>query len=210
MGSPPDDRDRDENEGPQHRVRIAPGIALGVTEVTVGEWQDCLADGGCNAYQLPQSIGFNERSQSDPMEFVSWDDAQAYVAWLSKKTSKDYRLPSEAEWEYAARAGSSTVQYGWRGFKPSPNPFGVYKLNQSQAEWVEDCWHHRYFTSLGARAPSDGSAWTSGPGTDCSMRVVHGGGPLTRVAHREPANGTVRRMDASFRVARNLGPAEQD
>ena len=117
---------------------------------------------------------------------VSWDDAQAYVAWLSKETGQPYRLLSEAEWEYAARAGTTT-RYSWGDDPPTPeqanfgrnvgkttevgtyppNPWGLHDMHGNVWEWVEDCWNESY-----QGAPSDGSAWTSG---DCSRRVLRGG-----------------------------------
>jgi eukaryotic-like serine/threonine-protein kinase len=119
---------------------------------------------------------------------VSWDDAQSYVAWLSKITGKAYRLLSEAEWEYAARAGSTTRysfgddeaeldQYSWYSGnsisrahpvgQKTPNAFGIFDMHGNVWEWVEDCYHDDY-----EGAPVDGAAWTTG---DCDARVVWGG-----------------------------------
>ena len=105
MGSPESEKGHVENEGPVHRVRIAAPFAVGVYEVTFEEWDACGEDGGCRGYE-PQDASFGRGRR--PVINMSWEDAQAYVGWLSEKTGKRYRLPSESEWEYAARAGTRT------------------------------------------------------------------------------------------------------
>ena len=109
MGSrvPEDERDRYSYPGPVRRVRIAAPFAVGVYEVTFSEWDACEEDGGCRGYS-PHDHGQGRGRR--PVTNVSWTDAQAYVRWLSEKTGKRYRLPSESEWEYAARAGARTLQ----------------------------------------------------------------------------------------------------
>jgi formylglycine-generating enzyme required for sulfatase activity len=111
MGSPPDEKDRANNEGPQHGVTFAKPFAIGKYEVTFDEWKACVDGGGCKTFTSGDA-GDDEGRGRRPVTNVTWDDAKAYVAWLSKKTGNDYRLPSEAEWEYAARAGRSGP-YWW-------------------------------------------------------------------------------------------------
>jgi serine/threonine-protein kinase PpkA len=162
---------------------------------------------------------------------VSWGDAQAYAAWLSRRTGKPYRLPSEAEWEYAARAGSTTARpwgpeltrdranYGaeaccapaavgadkWRFTSPvgafPANRFGLYDMIGNVWQWVEDCGHDRY-----DGAPADGSAWVLG---DCRTRMVRGGAwfqapDSERSAARAADDAGFRIADIGFRVARSL------
>jgi formylglycine-generating enzyme required for sulfatase activity len=108
MGSPESEAQRGSDEGPQRRVTFTRQFAVGKFSVTFDEWDACVADGGCNRYRpLDQGWGRDRR----PVINVSWDDAQAYVAWLSRKTGKTYRLLSEAEWEYAARARTQPDVY---------------------------------------------------------------------------------------------------
>ena len=109
MGSPRGEAGRDGDEGPRHEVRIAEPFAMGVYEVTFAQWDACAAAGGCGG-RRPKDRGWGRGDR--PVIFVSWDDAQAYVRWLSEKTGERYRLPSESEWEYAARAGTAT-RYWW-------------------------------------------------------------------------------------------------
>jgi formylglycine-generating enzyme required for sulfatase activity len=156
-----------------------------------------------------------------PVINVSWEDAQAYVEWLSNETGQPYRLLSEAEWEYAYRAGTTT-HYAWGdeitlenanygrkvgknkttevGSYP-PNRWGLYDMQGNVCEWVEDCWNDSY-----EGAPNDGSAWTS---DDCSHRVVRGGSwsdppGLLRSASRVEYSGDDASHDIGFRVARML------
>ncbi|MCW2237246.1 SUMF1/EgtB/PvdO family nonheme iron enzyme [Azospirillum canadense] len=181
MGSDQGDR----SEKPVHKVTIAKSFALGAYEVTVAEFRACVDGGGC-PNGMPRMTNPNDNT---PIHNVSWQEAQAYAKWLGQKTGQRYRLPTEAEWEYAARGGT-TGRYWW-GNEPGvlancqdcggpherltpasvgsykPNPFGLHDMNGSVAEWVADCWHPDY-----SGAPSDGSAWVTG---DCRERVLRGG-----------------------------------
>src|SRR3984957_12561319 len=181
------------SEGPQHKVTIARPIAVGRFPVTFDQWDTCVDDGGCNGYR-PSDQGWGRGSR--PVINVNWDDAEAYVVWLSRKTGKRYRLLSEAEWEYIARAGTttpywwgssfSTDQANYNGTRTyadlprlenrqttlpvasfSPNPWGFYQVHGNSYDWVEDCFHDDYFG-----APADGSVWTS---ENCKGHVVRGG-----------------------------------
>jgi formylglycine-generating enzyme required for sulfatase activity len=189
MGSPPAELGAET----QHRVTIAAPFAAGKFEVTFDEWGACVKDGGCGGYRPDdQHWGRGKRPAID----ISWENAKAYVNWLSRKTGKPYRLLSEAEWEYAARAGTTTAfstgtslsasaaNYDGSedGSGPSavnrqrtvpvgsfpPNGFGLHDMHGNAAEWVEDCWHDDYT----AAAPTDGTAWLEG---NCDGRVMRGG-----------------------------------
>jgi formylglycine-generating enzyme required for sulfatase activity len=225
-------------EGPQHEVTIAQPFAVGRYAVTFAEWDACVADGGCEG-QLPASLGKPAPAGRDekwgrgtlPVINVSWDDAKAYAGWLSRKTGKSYRLLSEAEREYATRAGTttafwwgssiSTSQANYNGnaggakgeFRGktvpvdsfSPNPWGLYNVHGNVWEWVEDCGRDTY---QGAR--SDGSAWTTAC-TDASRRVVRGGSWFNipqdlRAASRLGFTTSYRVYFLGFRMARTLNP----
>ena len=108
MGSPASEAGRFDNEGPRHRVTIGYTLAVGVYEVTFGEWDACVGAGGCGGYR-PEDEGWGRGSR--PVINVSWEDAQDYVRWLSRETGEGYRLLSESEWEYVARGGTETARY---------------------------------------------------------------------------------------------------
>ena len=172
-------------EAPVHQVSIRKPFYIGRREVTFEEWDTCIAEGGCKQKPDDRGLGRSRRPVTD----LDWDDAKSYLAWLSQKTGKTYRLPSESEWEYVARAGTTTT-YPWgrtvekdkanclgctsdpvkkaidTGSFP-PNAFGVYDMAGNAAEWVEDCWSDNY-----RGAPTDGSAWTK---PQCRERVLRGG-----------------------------------
>ena len=210
------------NEKPIHEVSIGQSFALSKFEVTFAQWDVCVVDGGCNGYR-PDDLGW-ERS-SRPVIQVSWEDAQTYVSWLSRSTGENYRLPSESEWEYAARAGS-TAQYNWGNDigrnrancdgcgskwnqRTAPvgsfaaNAFGLQDMHGNVYEWVQDCWNDSY-----TGAPTDGRAWVHG---DCEIRIVRGGswdsGPRAlRSADRSRVTTGVRGYFLGFRVTRTLTP----
>ena len=219
MGSPSGEKGRRKNEGPRHRVTIGAPFAVGVYEVTFGEWEACVSGGGCNGYR-PDDRGWGRGNR--PVVNVSWKDAKAYVEWLSRKTGQGYRLLSEAEWEYVARAGTETAyHFGSRispgqanysrsghgktvpvGSYPS-NAFGLHDVHGNVWEWVEDCYNKSY-----RGAPSDGSAWKSG---DCSGRVLRGGSwydqpRYLRSANRYGYDAGIRNDYNGFRIARTLTP----
>lgn len=211
-------------ELPVHDVTIAQAFAVSKYEVTFAQWDACVAGGGCGGY-APDDEGWGRGRR--PAINVSWEDAQEYVAWLSRQSGQTYRLLSEAEWEYVARAGSETM-YSWgndigsnrancigcgsqwddRQTAPSgsfsPNSFGVYDMHGNVIEWVEDCWNDSY-----VGAPSDGSAWRSG---ECDRRVLRGGSWNTdlprhlRSADRYSNTAAFRVSVYGFRVARSLMP----
>ena len=221
MGSPPGEQGRFDNEGPVHRVTIGEPIAVGVYEVTFSEWNACRRGGGCA--HNPDDEGWGRGNH--PVIDVSWADAQEYVGWLSKETGERYRLLSESEWEYVARAGTETrYHWGdavgrnrancagcgsrWDDEQTSPvgsfssNAFGVHDVHGNVREWVEDCEHRHY-----AGAPTDGSARTRGG--DCSRRVLRGGSwdndpGFVRSAYRIRSPSGFRYDDVGFRVARTL------
>ncbi len=215
MGSPESEKGRFQREGPQHRVTIPRAFALGKYEVTFAEWDACVEAGGCS--HRPDDWGWGRDNR--PVINVSWDDAHKYVRWLSRQTDQAYRLPSEAEWEYAARAGTTTAfhfgidigpkhaNYGGNegkmvavGSFPT-NAFGLHDIHGNVREWVEDCWSGSY-----KGAALDGSAWTAG---DCSRRVLRGGSwnnnPRNlRAANRNRYTTGNRNYNDGFRIARTL------
>ncbi len=225
MGSPSSEEGRYAAEGPQHRVEIGYRLAVGVYAVTFAEWDACVSGGGCNGYR-PNDVGWGRGTR--PVINVSWEDAQAYVSWLSSRTGHSYRLLSESEWEYVARAGTTTpfhfgetistsqanyygdYTYGsgrkgvYRGKTVPvgsfpPNAFGLYDVHGNVYEWTQDCRNDSY-----SGAPDDGSAWERG---DCSMRVLRGGswvvGPRSlRSANRVRDSTGDRNSYDGFRVAR--------
>jgi formylglycine-generating enzyme required for sulfatase activity len=202
-------------ETPQHLVKISAPFAIGKYEVTFDEWDACVREHGCR--YVPDDRGWGRGRH--PVIHVSWDDAQQYVQWLSRKARRDYRLPSEAEWEYAARAGTVTpyafgqhispqqANYYTRGTSPvgafAPNRFDLHDMHGNVWEWTADCWNDNY-----VGAPRDADPRRSG---DCSRRVVRGGSwddyPwFLRSAERSSGRATIRLNDLGFRVAASLRP----
>jgi formylglycine-generating enzyme required for sulfatase activity len=193
-----------DDEKPVHDVQIDYSFAVGKYEVTWAEWEACVRGGGCDA-SGPEKRGGDEgwgRGRR-PVINVSWDDAKAYVAWLSRTTGKGYRLLSEAEWEYVARAGSSSkysfgsdesqlcahgngadksTDYDWRnescndGYGKQTAPVGRFRANPFGLHDVHGNvweWVEDCWHESYEDAPTDGSAWDTGG--DCSRRVLRGG-----------------------------------
>jgi formylglycine-generating enzyme required for sulfatase activity len=209
---------REPEAQPAHRV-TAPAFALGLTPVTVEQWKACLAAKACQF--MPRMRVADDQT---PVHNLSWEDLSQYIAWISAQSGHTYRLPSEAEWEYAARGGTST-HYWWgdsagvalancsdcggkqdaagpmpvEAFKP--NPFGLYDMLGGVAQWTADCWVPNY-----RGAPSDTQPRTT---KDCEKRVLRGGS--FRSAHddvtvtaRSNYDAPVRYLVNGFRVARDL------
>ncbi len=220
MGSPASERGRREREGPQHRRRVME-FAISTTEVTFDMWQACVDGGGCRSNPRPDDNGWGRDKR--PVMNVSWEDAQGYLDWLNGRapTNARYRLPTEAEWEYAARAGSTTpyafgetletrraAAFGGRTVEvdrmDAQNIWGVRHMHGNVYEFVEDCWHSSY-----AGAPDDRGPWLDEDGGDCTRRVIRGGswsdGPSgTRSAARSAVAPDLRALNIGFRVARSF------
>lgn len=226
IGSPANEPGRHGDEGPQTSVSVA-RFAAGKYEVTFAEWDACAADGGCRSNPRPSDSGWGRGRR--PVMNVSWNDAQEYVAWLSRRTGQAYRLLTEAEWEYAARAGTRTrfwwgrntnprqAQYNWT-YNGAPdfsapgqtaevgafaaNAFGLHDVHGNISEWVSDCYRNTY-----AEAPRDAVAPRS-----CYAHVLRGGSwndivPELRSAERNfPPYGERGFWMWGFRVARTLAP----
>jgi formylglycine-generating enzyme required for sulfatase activity len=227
MGSAEQEAARSSSEGPQHPVKIKYPFAIGKYEVTFAEWDACVADGGCSHKPRDSGWGRNKR----PVINVSWDDVvKEFLPWLSNKAGQTYRLLTEAEWEYAARAGTTTPfatgstlttndanfdgtntyggsakgEYRQRtvevGSFPS-NAFGLHDMHGNVWEWIADCYADTY-----VNAPSDGSA--SAEVDDCP-RVMRGGSwidspRVLRSANRGFVPSNTRFIYRGFRVAKSL------
>ncbi len=211
MGAPANEAYSDDLERPQHRVRIR-AFELGKYPVTFAEWDAAVAAGAKLLSPRDASWGRDRR----PIILVSWEDAQAYIAWLNSSTFGGYRLPSEAEWEYGCRARTMTAYSTGDSISASQarfhsnstvpvdkypaNAFGLHDMNGNVMEWCEDAWHSDY-----NGAPEDGAAWTTGD--DTGLRVLRGGswkmGPQNlRCAGRNRLPAVIRGDDLGFRVAR--------
>lgn len=208
----------DPSEKPAHSVSLPHAFAIGKYAVTVAQWNACVDAGACQRLSSEANGAGNM-----PARDVSWDDAQQYAKWLAKVTGKPYRLPSEAEWEYADRAGTTTRYWWgdqmrkgnanckdcgdpWHPDAPvsvgsfAANPFGLYDMNGGVWEWVSDCWHNNYKS-----APSDGRSWDE---SNCQARVIRGGSWRTGANYmltstRFKYDTSVRYSENGFRVARD-------
>ncbi|MET0964690.1 MAG: SUMF1/EgtB/PvdO family nonheme iron enzyme [Noviherbaspirillum sp.] len=208
----------DPSEKPARRVTVEAPFAIGRTEVTVEQWNACVEAGAC------QRTSDAARAPNTPARDVSWDDAQLYVKWLTKVSGKPYRLPTEAEWEFAARGGTSSRYWWgedmrrgnanckdcgepWQADGPTPvasfpaNGFGLHDMNGSVWEWVEDCWHSSF-----KNAPADARAWNE---SFCTVRVIRGGSWRDGASYmpattRFKYDGSVRHSQNGFRVARDI------
>jgi formylglycine-generating enzyme required for sulfatase activity len=181
MGSPANEPGRYNNEGPQHTVTIAKPFAVSKYDVTFADWDACVSVGGC-----PKAADSGFGRDTKPVINVGWDDAQTYVAWLSKMTGQPYRLLTEAEWEYAARAGTTTAYYWgddigkgnancngcgsqWDDKQTSPvrsfaaNQFGLYDMAGNVWQWVQDCYHPDYYSGNCSRRALRGGSWNGEP-----------------------------------------------
>jgi formylglycine-generating enzyme required for sulfatase activity len=197
MGSPESERSRGKDEGPQHKVTLAKPFAAGKYEVTFSEWDACVADGGCTEHPSDEGWGRGRH----PVINVSWQDAQQFTAWLSKKAGKSYRLLTEAEWEYAARAQTKSTDPStpyptgqtinvrqanydgnWTYNGSSPGEFRQRTVDAGSLprnafglyEMHGNVWEwvqDCYKPSYDG-APTDGSAVTSG---DCKLHIMRGG-----------------------------------
>jgi tripartite-type tricarboxylate transporter receptor subunit TctC len=225
MGTPATEVNRYKGEDPLHRATIARPFAVARFAITFDQWDTCLADGDCND-DKGDDHGFGRGRM--PAQGISFEAAKSYLAWLSRKVGRTYRLPSETEREYFARAGTSTPFWfrktisqqdanyqagtpyanGPRGVNSKgpavvdsypPNPFGLYQVHGNVMEWTEDCLNKRYTEDT----PTDGAPWLEG---DCTKRMTRGGlwgwsADKSRAGRRDDAHiGS----GVSFRVVRTL------
>jgi formylglycine-generating enzyme required for sulfatase activity len=204
------------DEQPAHRVRIPAPFAVGKFEVTFDEWDACVSAGGCRGYR-PGDEGWGRGRR--PVINVSWVDTRKFIAWLSARTGKSYRLLTEAEWEYVARATTTTdfsygisinnsqANFGRIEGMSVPvgsyraNEFGIHDTNGNAKEWVEDCWNPNH-----EGAPNNGNARTD---STCTERIIRGGSwrsfsRALRSAYRLRERTNARDATHGFRVARTL------
>lgn len=225
MGTPIGEVDRAKGEDPLHRVSFAKPFAVGRFTISFDDWDACLSDGGCGGIKGDEK-GFGRGRM--PAQGISFEAAKSYLAWLSKKVGRTYRLPSESEREYFARAGTTTSFWfgntisaqdaNYRASTPygggprgedskgpvvvdsyAPNPFGVYQVHGNVWEWTEDCYNKRYTEDT----PVDGAPWLEG---DCGKRIVRGGtwdwsADVSRSGARDDSHN---HSGKSFRVVRTL------
>lgn len=225
MGS----NDAHENERPQRKVTIAKPFYLGRFEITFDQWQACFEASACKRLPDDHKWGKGDR----PVMNVAFDDAQDYLAWISKKSGKRYRLPSEAEWEWAARGGVGTL-YPWGdkmapgkancrdcgaepfgGFSTAPvgsyppNGYGLYDMNGNVWEWTQDCWHPDHKGAPTEQKPRGPAPVPEVPGLkSCDARVMKGGAwyyyaVMSRPQARAKNDATAQSYVLGFRVARD-------
>lgn len=223
IGSAKSEQGRSPDEGPQQRINFAQPFAMARYEVTFAEWDACAHDGGCEGY-LPEDEGWGRNRR--PVINVSWNDIQSYLSWISAKTGYEYNLPSEAQWEYAARGGKGSA-YWWGNKLQSgvaicdgcnknvgtqkkmtqpvgsvaANPFGLFDMSGNVYEWVADHYHDTY-----QAIPKDGKIWLVSEG---GYRVLRGGSWSSRPVNiRSAVRGwevpRIRLFDVGFRVVRKL------
>ena len=227
MGTPITEVDRSKGEDPLHRVTFARPFAVGRFTISFDEWDACLADGGCGGNKGDDKFGRGRM----PAQGINFEAAKSYLAWLSRKVGRTYRLPSESEREYFTRAGTATPFWfgntisaqnanyvastpyagGPRGVDSkgpvvvdsyAPNPFGLYQVHGNVWEWTEDCYNKRYTQDT----PADGSPWLEG---DCTKRMVRGGpwnwsANMLRSGYRY---GVYAGSGYGFRIVRTLNTA---
>ena len=207
-------------ERPAHSVKVLAPFAVGRYEITFDQWNACLKDGVCN--HKPDDHNWGESNR--PVINVTWYQVQTYLLWLSRKTGHFYRLPSEAEWEYVNRSGTTTDF--WWGNKPGinnanckdckspwsakssapvgsfrPNPFGLFDTVGNVFEWVSDCWNPNHEGAQNSTAPR-----TTG---NCDFRVIRGGSfyyfnTVSRASYRAKNPPEVKSYWLGFRVIREL------
>jgi formylglycine-generating enzyme required for sulfatase activity/class 3 adenylate cyclase len=210
----------DPSEKPIHTVTVAP-FSIGKYPVTVGEWKKCVAAQACLDVSPPST------DEAAPISNLSWNDAVQFTSWLSRVSGKHYRLPTEAEWEYAARAGTTTKFWWGNEYLPGmaycrgcgapnydphrairvgsfrANPFGLYDMGGGVSEWVADCWHKDYHG-----APNNGSPWTE---DDCPSHVLRGASwqndpSYLSVSSRDHYDTAVRYLTHGLRLAQGGEP----
>jgi formylglycine-generating enzyme required for sulfatase activity len=225
MGTPITEVDRAKGEDPLHRVSFAKPFAVGRFTISFDDWDACLADGGCSGIKGDDK-GFGRGRM--PAQGINFEAAKSYLAWLSKKVGRTYRLPSESEREYFTRAGttmpfwfgntissqdanylaSTPYANGPRGVDSkgpvvvdsyAPNPFGLYQVHGNVWEWTEDCFNKRYNEDT----PTDGAPWLEG---DCGKRILRGGtwNWSADVARSGARDDSYAGGSKSFRVVRTL------
>jgi formylglycine-generating enzyme required for sulfatase activity len=210
----------DPTEAPIHTVSVKP-FAISKAVITVRAWNRCVAAKACPPLTA-------DESDNAPITNVSFDDVQLFVAWLSQETRKSFRLPTESEWEYAARGGTRTKYWWGNDIQPAmvnckgcsseqtprpaanveefkPNPFGLHDMGGNVAQWVSDCWHKNY-----QGAVADGSAWM-GDANRCVFHVIRSGSWRNspndvRPSSRDYYDGRIRYPTHGFRVARSIQP----